>query len=193
MGKTDLMANDWKQWLALTAVSMLLGACQSIDTLKLKHGQDNTPNPSHARIYCAGTSDCQFERWNETPIVHAGNGRISAEAMKQNLVRLQAENLKQANPIYLSVPAGQHELVVRFYPISKDKAETLHLFQRFKANQNYTFKMYRERKAHNKSLLNASAPDPLCVDLLQEQKTIRRFCKPYNAVTGIAEFVERKI
>src|SRR5690606_23021723 len=154
MGKTDLMANDWKQWLALTAVSMLLGACQSIDTLKLKHGQDNTPNPSHARIYCAGTSDCQFERWNETPIVHAGNGRISAEVMKQNLVSLQTANLKQAKPIYLSVPEGQHEQVVRVYAISKYNAETLNLLYRVKANKNNTFKMYRSSKAHNKSLLN---------------------------------------
>jgi len=30
------------------------------------------------------------------------------------------------------------------------------------------------------------------VDLLQEQKVIRRFCKPYNVINGIAEFVEKK-
>jgi hypothetical protein len=187
------MANYWKQWLALSSVSVLLTACQSIDTMKLKHAKENTESKSNALIYCTGTPDCQFERFNQTIIVNADNGRISDEALKQKLVRLQAKNLNQANPIYLSVPSGQHELVVRFYPISKDKAETLHVFHRFQANNRYSLKMFRDRSARSSSLLNSSAPDPLCVDLVQEQKTIRRFCKPYNAVTGIAEFVEKKI
>ncbi len=43
------------------------------------------------------------------------------------------------------------------------------------------------------SLLNVSAPDPLCVDLVQNSKTIRRFCKPYNVLNGLGEFVEQKI
>ncbi|WP_218208788.1 hypothetical protein [Acinetobacter sp. F9] len=187
------MANYWKQWLALSTVSVLMTACQSIDTMKLKHAKENAESKNNALIYCKGTSDCQFERLNQTIIVNNDNGRLSDAARKQKLVRLQAKNLNQANPIYLSVPAGQHELVVRFYPISKDKAETLHVFHRFQANKAYTLKMFRDRSARSSSLLNVSAPDPLCVDLLQEQKTIRRFCKPYNVVNGIAEFVEKKI
>ncbi|UXI51126.1 hypothetical protein [Acinetobacter variabilis] len=187
------MATYWKQWLALSAVSVLMTACQSIDTFKLKHAKEEAESKSNALIYCAGTPDCQFERLDRTMIVDESTKRISPEALDQRLVRLQAKNLKQDNPIYLSVPEGQHELVVRFYPISKDKAETLHLFQQFKANKRYTLKMFRDRNARSTSLLNASAPDPLCVDLLQEQKVIRRFCKPYNVINGIAEFVEKKI
>jgi len=187
------MANDWKQWLALSTVSVLMTACQSVDTMKLKHVKETAESKNNALIYCTGTPDCQFERLDQSIIVNADNGRLSDEARKQKLVRLQAKNLSQANPIYLSVPAGQHELVVRFYPISKDKAETLHVFHRFQANKAYTLKMFRDRSARSSSLLNVSAPDPLCVDLLQEQKTIRRFCKPYNVVNGIAEFVEKKI
>ena len=54
--------------------------------------------------------------------------------------------------------------------------------------------MYRKRNTtHSTSLLKASVPDPLCVDLKQEQKTIRRFCKPYDALTGLGEFVEQKL
>ncbi len=79
-----------------------------------------------------------------------------------------------------------------FIRSGKDKAETLHVFHRFQANNRYSLKMFRDRSARSSSLLNASAPDPLCVDLVQEQKTIRRFCKPYNAVTGIAEFVRKE-
>jgi hypothetical protein len=29
--------------------------------------------------------------------------------------------------------------------------------------------------------------------MLQETRTIRRFCRPHNAVTGVSEFVEQKI
>src|SRR5690606_12920344 len=117
------MANYWKQRLALSTVSVLMTGCQSIDTMKLKHAKENAESKNNALIYCKGTSDCQFERLNQTIIVNNDNGRLSNEARKQKLVRLQAKNLSQANPIYLSVPAGQHELVVRFYPISKDKAD----------------------------------------------------------------------
>jgi len=53
--------------------------------------------------------------------------------------------------------------------------------------------MYRDRTRHQGSLLNVSAPDPLCVALQQDQKTIRRFCKPYNVLNGLGEFVEQKI
>ena len=31
------------------------------------------------------------------------------------------------------------------------------------------------------------------VELQQEQTTIRRFCKPYNVLNGLGEFVEQKI
>ena len=37
------------------------------------------------------------------------------------------------------------------------------------------------------------SPEPLCVDLLQEQRTIRRFCRPFDVSTGLGEFVEKKI
>ncbi|ATO18792.1 hypothetical protein BS636_03475 [Acinetobacter sp. LoGeW2-3] len=190
------MASYWKQLFALGTVSMLMTACQTIDTMQLKKLTDSAPsgtNGSEALIYCSGTHDCNFERIDDIKIINAENRHVESEALKLKLVRLQAQSLKDPNPVYLAVPAGQHELVVRFYPISPDKAEVLHVFQNFQAKHKYTFKMYRQRSARSTSLLQASAPDPLCVDLLQDTKTIRRFCKPYNVQTGIAEFVEQKI
>lgn len=186
------MAKHWTRLWLLSAMSLLMAACQSIDTLKLKwlNGQQSD---QHAQIFCAGAPDCEFERFDNSIIVDAKSGRVTAQAIKQKWVRLQDKQRKEASPIYLSVPAGRHELVIRFYPISKQKAETFHLFQNFKAGQVYTASMYRQRINHSTNLLNASVPDPLCVDLKQGQKTIRRFCKPYNIETGIAEFVEQKI
>lgn len=54
--------------------------------------------------------------------------------------------------------------------------------------------MYRDRSKHTGgSLLNVSAPEPLCVAMEEGQRTIRRFCRPFNAVTGLGEFVEQKV
>ncbi len=67
------------------------------------------------------------------------------------------------------------------------------MIHRFKPAERYTFRMFRARSRHQGSLLNMSAPDPLCVDLKQNQRTIRRFCKPYNVLNGLGEFVEQKL
>lgn len=187
------MAKFWKSLFALVCISSLISACQTIDTLKLKRIKETSVTQKNALIYCAGTADCEFERLDKTIIADVETGRLNKQAIQQNIVRLNAEKLSQPNSVYLSIPSGQHELVVRFYPISRDKAEFLHIFHRFQAEQKYTLKMYRARSVKVNSLLNASVPDPLCVDLIQAQKTIRRFCKPYNTQTGIAEFVEQKI
>ncbi|MDV4311978.1 hypothetical protein MY149_01595 [Acinetobacter indicus] len=174
-------------------VATLLTACQTWDTARLKQVKETKASQSNARIYCSGTEHCEFERLNRVMIMDAESQRLSREAIKQGLVRLQADSLRQPNPLYLSVPAKQHEVVIRFYPISRDQAETLHVIHQFKPRQTYTFKMYRDRSKHKGSLLNVSAPEPLCVDLLQNQKIIRRFCKPYNVLHGLGEFVEQKI
>lgn len=187
------MVKFYKRLFALTSVSVLLAACQTIDTLKLKRIKETSATEKNALIYCAGTPDCEFERLDRIQVIHSQTGHLDADAMDHQIVRLNAKSLSRPNSIYLSVAPGQHELVIRFYPITKDKAETLHIFHRFQAKQSYTFKMYRARSVKVNNLLNASVPDPLCVDLIQQQKTIRRFCKPYNAQTGIAEFVEKKI
>jgi hypothetical protein len=73
-----------------------------------------------------------------------------------------------------------------------DRAERISVIHHFKPNTSYTFKMYRNRTKQAGSLLSVSAPDPLCVVLLQDQHPIRRFCKPYNVLTGLGEFVEQK-
>ncbi len=43
------------------------------------------------------------------------------------------------------MPAKQYEVVIRYYPISPDRAETIHVIHQFKANHRYMFKMYRDK------------------------------------------------
>src|SRR5690606_19023458 len=169
-----------------------LSACQSIDNVRIKHVKETKSTELNALIFCSGTEQCEFERLDQIHIVDAQSHRVSREAIQQGIVRLKEKSLNDANPLFLSVPKGPHELVIRFYPISTDRAETLHVFHNFISQKHYTFKMYRDRTHHKGNLLNASAPDPLCVELQQEQMTIRRFCKPYNVLNGLGEFVEQK-
>lgn len=169
----------------------MLSACQIYDTARLKQ-LDYQPKHNQAYIYCSGTTDCIFERVDEIAVVPEGSKRIDARAIQHKLVRLNQSYVGKENSLYLAVSPKQHEIVIRFYPISKDKAEKLHLIHSFKADQKYTLHMYRDRSEKNGSLLANSAPSPLCVELLQENQIVRRFCKPYNALTGLGEFVEQK-
>jgi hypothetical protein len=179
--------------LALSAV-MLLSACQLVDTAQIKHVPETKATQNNALIFCKGTNNCEFERLNAIQIMDSDKHKVYREAIQAKILRLQQSHVGKNNALYLSVPAGSHELVVRFYPVSKDRAEKLHLIHKFKAKSRYTLQMYRKRNnAQGTSLLKASVPDPLCVDLKQEQKTIRRFCKPYDALTSVGEFVEQKI
>ena len=187
------MTKVYGQLAVLGLMLACLSACQSFDTTRINHVEETESTKLNALIFCTGTEQCEFERFDQMPIVDAQSHRVSREAIEQGVVRLQTKLLEEPNALFLSVPAGQHELVIRFYPISKDRAETLHVFHKFNAQKHYTFKMYRDRTRHQGSLLNVSAPDPLCVELQQDQKTIRRFCKPYNALNGLGEFVEQKI
>lgn len=188
------MARVLKQFAVLGVVTSALAACHSLDIASIKNVKETPQSQSNALIYCEGTENCEFERLDQIPVLDAKTRRLGKQALKQQIVRLQAESLKEPNALYLSVPAGQHELVVRFYPISHDKAETLHVIHSFNPHKRYILKMFRHRTSKHKqgSLLNASAPDPLCVDLQQDRKTIRRFCKPYNVLNGLGEFVEQK-
>lgn len=170
-----------------------LSGCQWLDSARIKQVEHIESTHANALIYCSGTHNCEFERLGDVFIIDSKTHRVTTDAIDKGLVRLQAKSLNQPNALYLSAPAKQQELVIRFYPISPDRAETLHVIHAFKAKQRYTFTMYRDRTRQHVSLLNASAPDPLCVDLQQEQKTIRRFCRPYDPQTGLGEFVEQKI
>ncbi|AWV85358.1 hypothetical protein ACE5JW_06215 [Acinetobacter radioresistens] len=180
----------------ISLCGVLLSACQStqnaVDTVRIKYAE-KPESQTNALIYCSGTENCEFERISDIQIVDPLTHRVNSEAIREGIVRLQGSSLSQPNPLYLSVPAKQYEVVIRFYPISQDRAEKLHVIHQFKANQRYTFHMFRDRSSRTGSLLNVSAPDPLCVDLQQEKRTIRRFCRPYNVLTGLGEFVEKKL
>lgn len=174
------------------AVSLLV-ACQSFDAARIKQIKETEQSQANALIFCQGTHICEFERIDRIQIVDEQAKRVSKEAIQHKVVRLNGYSISSPQALYLSVPAAQHEVAIRFYPISKEKAEKLIIIHDFKKNQRYVFQMYRHRAVSGGSLLKVSAPEPLCVDLKEGQKLIRRFCKPYDAQNGLGEFVEQKL
>ncbi|MFT4021791.1 MAG: hypothetical protein QM666_09770 [Acinetobacter sp.] len=177
--------------------ALMLNACQhtqrTVDTMAIKYIAPAEQTGS-IKIYCTGTANCEFERFDHVTIVDETTHLVSHQAIRKGYVRLNAKTIGHANALYLTVPDKQHEVVIRFYPVSRDRAERFIIIHNFRANRNYTFKMYRNRaKQSSGSLLNVSAPDPLCVVLLENERPLRKFCKPYNVLTGLGEFVEQKI
>ncbi|WP_374665442.1 hypothetical protein [Acinetobacter sp.] len=187
------MNKRFGRFALLGALAAALAACQSVNTARLNNVKETEITKNHALIFCAGPSHCEFERLDQLTVIDADRHQVQRGAIKAGIVRLSGHSLSEPNPVYLSVPPGQHEVVIRFYPISQDKAESLHVIHNFRPKQAYSFNMYRDRSKRQGSLLNVSAPDPLCVDLMQEKKIIRRFCKPYNVLNGLGEFVEKKL
>ena len=182
--------------LLCLGVGMTLTACQNSTNMvdQVRIAQNTVGNKAeNATLYCSGVENCEFERINDIAVIDAKSHRISQQAMERGIVRLHGSVFSRKQQVYLSIPAKQYEVVIRFYPISPDRAEMFHVIHEFKPHQRYTFKMYRDREKRSGSLLNVSAPEPLCVDLQQEQHTIRRFCRPYDVSTGLGEFVEKKI
>ena len=176
--------------------SLFLSACQStqmIDMVRINQAGVKHKSLNTVSIYCLGAEHCEFARLNELVITEEHAERANRKAINKGYLKLTGEPLDQ-NGVFLTIPPQQYEVVIRFYPITKQHAEVFHVIHDFKANQKYTFKMYRQRiRQSSDSLLSVSAPTPLCVDMIQELRTIRRFCRPHNAVTGVSEFVEQKI
>ena len=166
-------------------VGTTLTACQNapnvVDQVRIAQNalEDKAEN---ATLYCSGVDNCEFERLGDTVVMDPKSRRISSQAMEKGIVRLHGPVFSRKQQVYLSVPAKQYEVVIRYYPISPDRAETFHVIH-----------AYRDRAHQSGSLLKVSVPEPLCVDLLQEQRTIRRFCRPFDVSTGLGEFVEKKI
>lgn len=186
------MAKVLKKLAISMGMVILIAGCQSFSALELKLLKETELTKNNALIFCGGTQHCEFERLGAVRIIDENNHRLEKEAIRQGIVRLKKASPEESSAIYLSVPAAQHELVVRFYPISRNKAETLHLIHKFVAQKKYHLVMFRDRSKNVGNLLMTSSPDPLCVDLQQDLKTIRRFCKPYNVLNGLGEFVEQK-
>jgi len=177
-------------------VGFLLSACQSthfaLDRLMIQQVEKRPNAENNVSLYCAGAKSCEFSRIDQIEIVNDQSKRVNPNAIRKGYVHLTGEARDQSN-LYLTIPAKQHEVVVHFYPISNKHAEVFHFIHQFKPNKRYQLTMYRKQSKKAGSLLSVSPPAPLCVDVHEVNKLVRRFCRPHDAATGVSEFVEEKI
>lgn len=185
-----------KSYVAMLFACMILvglSACSSLPSsntanLTATHHAEDT-----AYLSCTGVSYCQFERIDNIQLVNPDNDWLTMQALRTGMIKLKDTNIKKGKVAFdLTVSAQQHEISVKFYPVSEYRAEKFTIIHKFQAGQHYQLMMYRQR-AEQESLLEVSTPEPLCVDLQQGKTTIRRFCRTHDAVTGFGEFVEQNL
>lgn len=180
---------------AFVVMALGLFGCQQtthqvMDSYKIL--QNGLPDAATVYLACQAKQGCEFERIDKIAIIDEDSKRPSNEAIEQGLVRLEGSVFSWQHEYAVSLPVGNHEIAVRFYPVSVERAERFHLIHNFEPNHQYQLNMYRQREKKDQSLLAVAAPSKLCVDLLQDQIPLRRFCRSFDAI-GLGDFVEQSI
>ena len=181
--------------LSLTLVFLV--GCQSVATLKnnvIDNYQvlKNQKPDEVATVSCSASLACHFFSVDGVRLLDQ-QGRATSQALEKGLLRLDKPVFSLGQQYGLSLNSGQHEVEVRFYPVSLERAERFHLIHYFKAGSQYRLVMFRQKEASGGKLINVAAPGALCVDLLRDDVLTRRFCRGFDALTGLGEFVEKKI
>lgn len=147
-----------------------------------------------AELHCSGGRACEFMSVNGAAMIDPESHRPTHDAMKASMIRYESADASQnGSQYFVAMQPGVSEVSVRFYPITTDRGEIFTIIQDFRVDRTYRLHMYRHRSASSGSLLSVAAPGPLCVDLIENEKVSRRFCRPYDPTTGMGEFVEQPV
>lgn len=188
-----MMNKSYAVMLLAGTMAIGLSACHSLPSSNTANFTTTEHSEQTAHLSCTGVSYCQFERIDNIQLVNLDNDWLTMQALRTGMIKLKDTNIKKGKVAFdLTVSAQQHEISVKFYPVSEYRAEKFTIIHKFQAGQHYQLVMYRQRIQHE-SLLEVSTPDPLCIDLQQGETTIRRFCRTHDAVTGFGEFIEQNL
>ena len=153
--------------------------------------QASWTDPNAATIHCSGGLGCAFERIDDVSLL-TEDGQRQPAAMRARLLRPESPD-GLSDGYYLQVVAGTHQVRAHFYPVTKARAEHFALIHDFKAGKDYRLHLFRQRQAKVASVLARATPDPLCIEVLEDQQQVRLFCRPFDPATGLGEFVETSI
>lgn len=193
------------QWLKLVTSGVLIAgltACQStpsprellrsvVHPMTPPTPQPLSIDPHRVSIRCSGGLACAFEYLDRQPLF-SSNGQMAVTAQQSNMLQTEQKS-ETSGGMVLHPLAGVHQLRVRFYPVTKTRAEYFVLIHDFKAGHDYRLHLFRQREAGVKSLLSIATPDPLCVEVLESEQQVRLFCRPFDPETGLGEFVETSV
>ncbi len=146
-----------------------------------------------ASVHCSGGVGCQFISLNDIQLFNPKSGEPTERSKTDAILRFESPASNYSSQYYLALPAAPHDVEVVFYPISHARIEDFTLTHRFKAGHRYDLKLYRQEREQSASLLSLAGPAPLCIDLLDNDKVDRRFCRNYGFQTMTTTFVEQKI
>lgn len=176
-------------------VMVLLTGCQSTNNVVDAYKVLQQTNTGLNTVYlsCSAKESCDFARIDDVVVIDEQTQRPTKQAIERGMVRLEGSVFSTHHQYAMSLISGEHEVALRFYPVSSQRAEKFHLIHNFLSGHDYQIVMYRQRGISNSSLLNVAMPGALCVDLLQDKIALRRFCRPFDVMTGLGEFVEQRV
>lgn len=187
-------------FLPVMVMLAVLAGCHSFQELKTKsawlmpnlnlHQEDMS---GIASVHCSGGVGCQFVSLNNVELLNPKTGEPTEQGKTDAVLRFEPTSSKYSSQYFLALTAAPHDIELLFYPISRDRVEKFNLTHRFKAGHRYDLKLYRQEREQSASLLSLAGPAPLCVDLLDNDKVERRFCRNYGFQTMTTSFVEQKI
>jgi hypothetical protein len=146
-----------------------------------------------ATVHCAGGVGCQFVSLNGIQLLNPLTGEPTERGKSDAVLRFESPASNYSSQYYLALPAAPHDMEVLFFPVSHARVESFTLTHAFKAGHRYDLKLYRQEREQSASLLSLAGPAPLCIDLLDDDKVDRRFCRIYGFQTMTTAFMEQKI
>ena len=179
------------------------------------------PIADEVNIVCAGTYHCEITQIDQTLLIAPDSHKPVSTSMvaklnKEKLVTkqpplqapmtpllnqksvkivpLSASSMKGLTNYYARVKPAKREVHISFYPENNlDYVERFAMIHDFMQPGTYQLRAYRKKSSQEAgSLLDSASPEPLCVDLMQGSKVVRRFCKQLDTKRQ-GEFVETKI
>ena len=110
------------------------------------------------------------------------------------VVPLSASGMQGMTHYYVRMLPAKREISVNFYPEKNiGYVERFAMIHGFSQSGTYVLRAYRKKAAQQAgSILDTASPEPLCVDLLEDNKVKRHFCKQLDTDSQ-GEFVETRL
>ena len=191
------------------------------DSAKVRAGNIQ-PVAGEVNISCLGTYHCEIVQIDKTLVIAPDthepvspdmlvimpvieNDKSAQEQMSIDMTPLLNNNAVKIVPLsksgmpgltnyYARVKPAKREVQVNFYPENNvGYVERFAIIHDFVEPGTYQLRAYQKKSSDNSgSLLDTASPEPLCIELSQDESLQRRFCKQLDAEHQ-GEFVETSI
>ena len=202
---TVVQGRSWATAIGMAGVLSLSG-CQTLNGYKTTHTSANARQATSSQgisrhsgevsITCEGMHHCDITQVDKKLLISSETHQpisksdivptsyeIAKNASPNQAVKLVAQapsNMNNLTKYFVRILPSKREVHVDFYPEDNEQySERFAIIHDFAVPGDYRLKAYRMPNSRQSagSLLASASPNPLCVALEQDGKTIRRFCK----------------